>query len=349
MNKLLISTLLCATFAMTACQPSNNANNKKTPKIGFSVCCEQGLVTTVDEYVNAVEYVANQRGVTLNKQIANEGHSEQDPAMQFNQIKEMIDNGAKAVIVVFVSDKNAAEHRAKILEYAEQHNVAIIAGRRAIPKNMLIKFKNTYAISVSPEILGMQQGKMVADEWKKHPEWDLNEDKKMSFAMLKGPETAEQALLRVKNAINTIRANPQISSELTVNENSGWKREDAKAVVAKWISAGEIDKVEAIVANSDELALGAVDALREANRPLLPIFGMNTSSAGLEAITNNELIGSVLPDAATMGSLSYQVAENLATKQHIDAMLPANYQFRGSKELNVKPIIVTKENISQYK
>lgn len=128
MNKLLISTLLCATFAMTACQPSNNANNKKMPKIGFSVCCEQGLVTTVDEYVNAVEYVANQRGVTLDKQIANEGHSEQDPAMQFNQIKGMIDNGAKAVIVVFVSDKNAAEHRAKILEYADQHNVAIIAG-----------------------------------------------------------------------------------------------------------------------------------------------------------------------------------------------------------------------------
>ena len=349
--------LIGASLLMTACeqpksgtQQNNNLPLGKKPTIGFSVCCEKGLVATIDEFVGSVEKEADKQQGKLLKLVANENQAKEKAELQFEQVKQLIDKGAKSVIVIFISDRNATDNQEKILKYAEEKNVMIVAGRRAVPQKLFGRFNNLYSVGVSPDVLGMRQGKMVVEQWKAHAEWDTNEDKKMSFAMLKGPQGAEQAEKRINSALSTIRTDEQLSaSEMVISENSSWKREDAKAVVAKWIKSGTLDKAEVIVANSDELALGAVDALKEANKPLLPIFGINASQDGLAAVQNNELIGTVLPDSDTMGSLTYQVAENLASGKSVDAGLPVNYQFKSSRTINVQPIVVTKENVRQFK
>ena len=362
MNKktsVLFAALLGATLLVTACEQPKNAGTPqksnaplgiKKPTIGFSVCCEKGLVATIDQFVESVEKEADKQQGKLLQLVANEDAPQEKADLQFEQVKQMIDKGAKSVIVIFVSNRSAAENQEKILKYAEEKNVMIVAGRRAVPKKLFAQFNNLYSVGVSPEVLGMRQGKMVVDQWKAHPEWDSNEDKKMSFAVLRGPQGATQAESRITNSLNTIRKDDQMtSSEQVASENSSWKREDAKRVVAKWIKSGVLDKAEVIVANSDELALGAVDALKEANKPLLPIFGINASQDGLAAVQNNELIGTVLPDSDTMGALTYQVAENLASGKSVDASMPANYQFKGSRTINVQPIVVTKENVNQFR
>lgn len=354
---ILMTCLLGMLLLTTACGPQQSKSKHRNnlplggkPTIGLSNCCEKGLVATVDQYVTAVEKEVQKQGGKMISLTANENQTQKDPDMQFNQVKQLIDKGAKSVIVVFVSDRETADNQMKIIEYAEQKNVAIIAGRRAIPQKLFTRFNNLYSITVSPSLLGMQQGRMVVEQWQKNAAWDKNEDQKMSFAMLKGPAEAAQAKTRVDNALNAIRQDERmVGSELVLSAHSGWKIEDAEKVVASWIKSGEIDKIEVIVANSDELALGAIKALKTADKPLLPIFGINASPAGLESIQNNELMGSILPDSATMGALTYQTAENLAIGKNVDAKLPVNYQFKDGRVINVQPIMVTKENVHQVK
>ena len=331
-----LACLFGSLLLTTACEPQQQNTTSKRQNnvslggkltIGLANCCEKGLVATIDQYVTAVEEEVQKQGGKMLSLTANE-----------NQ-------GAKSVIVVFVSDREVADNQIKIIEYAEKKKVAIVAGRRAVPQKLFSQFNNLYSITVSPNVLGMQQGRMVVEQWKKNPAWDKNEDKKMSFAVLRGPQEATQAKTRSDNALNAIRRDDELNNaEIVLSAHTSWKREDAKATVAKWIKSGKMDQVEVLVANSDELALGAVDALKEAKKALIPIFGINASKEGVQAILDGDMVGSILPDSPTMGALTYQVAENLARGKEPDDNLLGKYHFKDTRVINVMPVMVSKEN-----
>lgn len=349
-----LACLFGSLLLTTACEPQqqnttskrqNNVSLGGKPTIGLANCCEKGLVATIDQYVTAVEEEVQKQGGKMLSLTANENQTKDNPDMQLNQVKQLIDKGAKSVIVVFVSDREVADNQIKIIEYAEKKKVAIVAGRRAVPQKLFSQFNNLYSITVSPNVLGMQQGRMVVEQWKKNPAWDKNEDKKMSFAVLRGPQEATQAKTRSDNALNTIRSDDELNNaEIVLSAHTSWKREDAKATVAKWIKSGKMDQVEVLVANSDELALGAVDALKEAKKALIPIFGINASKEGVQAILDGDMVGSILPDSPTMGALTYQVAENLARGKEPDDNLPGKCHFKDTRVINVMPVMVSKEN-----
>ena len=349
-----LACLFGSLLLTTACEPQqqnttskrqNNVSLGGKPTIGLANCCEKGLVATIDQYVTAVEEEVQKQGGKMLSLTANENQTKDNPDMQSNQVKQLIDKGAKSVIVVFVSDREAADNQIKIIEYAEKKKVVIVAGQRAVPQKLFSQFNNLYSITVSPNVLGMQQGRMVVEQWKKNPAWDKNEDKKMSFVVLRGPQEATQAKTRSDNALNAIRSDDELNNaEIVLSAHTSWKREDAKATVAKWIKSGKMDQVEVLVANSDELALGAVDALKEAKKALIPIFGINASKEGVQAILDGDMVGSILPDSPTMGALTYQVAENLARGKEPDDNLPGKYHFKDTRVINVTPMMVSKEN-----
>ena len=189
----LLSLAACGEQSKTAQQtPTQNAPKPqaakpaKGVKIGFSHCCVRGEISTMDASEDAIKEIAAERGATLIFDSANESQTKDDLMNQVNQVKKMIDNGSKSVIVVFkaIKGKDADKPMEEVLQYAKEKGVTVIAARRPASKAIHSRYDNVISVASSAAQAGAYQGRMVIDQWQKHPEWDLNGDGKMQFMII---------------------------------------------------------------------------------------------------------------------------------------------------------------------
>ena len=86
------------------------------------------------------------------------------------------------------------------------------------------------------------------------------------------------------------------------------------------------ENIEAIIANNDEMALGAVEALKANNYnkgdPALyiPVVGVDANASALEAMNKGELLGTVLNDADNQGFAAVKLAVALASNKDLSSI-----------------------------
>ena len=356
---------LSTVLAVTGCgQKSDNQENKsakgantaKGITIGFAHCCERGNISTMDAVEDVIRQEAEKAGVKMLFETAEETkHVVKDEngkdkemddyyTVQPAQMKKLIDAGAKSIILITVQGKEEEKMQQEMLKYAQQKGVSVVAVRRPLKKNIHVEFANAYSVGSSPEAVPALQSKMIVDQWKKHPQWDKNGDSKIQFGLLRGKEGSANDKLRstVPSKINGAGVEVQRINEGIAN----WNRDEGKEVVKKWIKSGDIDKMEIIISGSDDMALGALDALREAKKPVPPIFGFNAVEEAQQAIKTGEFGGSLLRDFTGHGKMAYKVAENLALgKSPIDGI---DAELEGGTTINLPYDIVTQDNVDNY-
>jgi ABC-type sugar transport system substrate-binding protein len=97
-------------------------------------------------------------------------------------------------------------------------------------------------------------------------------------------------------------------------------------------------QIKAIVAQNDEMALGAISAIKEAGR--MKEFGLIISvdgeDAGLKAIKDGTLTASVKQDPATIGKTAIDVAKKVAAGTSVKSQYLIPYT------------VVTKDNVGQF-
>ena len=78
--------------------------------------------------------------------------------------------------------------------------------------------------------------------------------------------------------------------------------------------------IELIIANNDEMAIGAVTALQNAGYNLedgsatvIPVFGVDATDAAKEAIGKGTMTGTIKQDAEGMANTIAQISENYMT------------------------------------
>ena len=85
-----------------------------------------------------------------------------------------------------------------------------------------------------------------------------------------------------------------------------------------------IDNIEAVVANSDEMALGALKALQENgynkgdSDTFIPVFGIGGNNDAIKAIDEGKISGTVIPDLDTLAKITIElITEKNLTEQKI--------------------------------
>ena len=362
-----ISAALSAVLAVSGCgqQQSTSTQNtgattdKKpadTLVLGFAHCCERGQIRTMDAVEDVIRQEAEKAGVTMLFETAEEtkhivkDENGKDKEMddyydlQPVQMKKLIDAGAKAIVLITVQGKDEEKMQAEMLAYAKVKGVPVVAVRRPLKKSIHSRFDNAYSVGSSPEAVPALQAKMIVEQWKKHPEWDKHGDGKIQFGLLRGKEGSSNDNLR-KNVPSKINAS-DLETQKIAEGIANWNREEGTAVVDGWIKSGDIDKMEIIISGSDDMALGALDALREAKKPVPPIFGFNAVKEAQEDIKTGEFGGSLLRDFTGHGRMAYKVAENLALgKSPIDGI---DAELEGGTTINLPYDIVTQDNVDQF-
>lgn len=219
-----------------------------------------------------------------------------DVATQASQIDQFIDAKVDAIVVVPV--------QADSLE--PQVTKAKAAGIPVIPVNAALN---------NPKIAGnVQPDDVKAGE----AEMQMMADKlggKGNIVILQGPLGQSGEVDRQKGIDNVLKKYPKI--KVLAKDTANWKRDEAVNKTKNWVSAFGT-KVDAVVSQNDDMGLGALQALKEADRTDVPIVGIDGIEDGLNAVKSGEFIGTMLQNGTVELSSGMAVAAAIARGQKVD-------------------------------
>nr|8FXU_A Chain A, D-galactose/methyl-galactoside binding periplasmic protein MglB [Thermoanaerobacterium thermosaccharolyticum] len=234
-----------------------------------------------------------------------------------------------------------------IIDKAKQANIPVVFfNREPLPEDMK-KWDKVYYVGAKAEQSGILQGQIMADYWKAHPEADKNHDGVMQYVMLMGQPGHQDAILRTQYSIQTVK-DAGIKVQELAKDYANWDRVTAHDKMAAWLSSFG-DKIEAVFANNDDMALGAIEALKSAGyftgNKYIPVVGVDATAPGIQAIKDGTLLGTVLNDAKNQAKATFNIAYELAqgitpTKDNI------GYDITDGKYVWIPYKKITKDNIS---
>ena len=220
-------------------------------------------------------------------------NGDDDQRNQNELVEEMIDAGCDIMCVNLV-DRTAP---GKIIKLARQNNIPIIFFNREPVREDLMQWDKLYYVGCAAEQSGVMQGEIVADYLAKHPDVDKNKDGKIQYVLLEGEAGHQDAISRTDCSVKTIIQNG-IDLEKLSYQFADWNRGQAENRVTQLISQYK-NRIELIISNNDEMALGAVAAYKKSGygkKEMPIIFGIDGLEDALEAIKNGKMQGTVYND-----------------------------------------------------
>lgn len=122
-------------------------------------------------------------------------------------------------------------------------------------------------------------------------------------------ELSNQAARQRTQDVRDVIATPECSGmEIVESQTANWQRTQALDLVTNWITAGLA--FDAVIANADEMAVGAIQALKATGRPLdsVVVAGIDGSRDALALMKAGDLEVTVFQDAFGQGSGAIEVA-----------------------------------------
>ncbi|WP_207283000.1 sugar ABC transporter substrate-binding protein [Pseudomonas sp. FW300-N2F2] len=158
---------------------------------------------------------------------------------------------------------------------------------------------------------------------------------KGNIVILLGDLANNSTANRTKGVKEVLAKYPGIKIE---QEQTGtWLRDKGMTLVNDWLTQGR--EFQAVVANNDEMAIGAAMALKQAGteKGSVLIAGVDGTPDGLNAIKKGEMAVSVFQDAKGQADGSIDTAVKMVKKQPVEQAVWVPYR------------LITPENVDQFK
>jgi inositol transport system substrate-binding protein len=266
------------------------------------------------------DYAKTQKGVELQIEDA-----QNDVGRQLNQIQNFVASGVSAIIVNPV-DTDATAAMSKL---AAEAKIPLVYVNRQ-PINLDTLPKNQAFVASNEADSGTLETKEVCRLLKA-------QGKKSANILVMMGELSNQAARQRTKDIHEVIATPDCSFMKIVEEQTGnWKRTEGQDLMTNWISASV--KFDAVVSNNDEMALGAIQALKAANVDMktMIVGGVDATQDALAAMQAGDLDVTVFQDAAGQGKGAVQAALKLAKGETVEQKTWVPFQ------------LVTPDNISKF-
>ncbi len=127
-------------------------------------------------------------------------------------------------------------------------------------------------------------------------------------------DLANQAAVQRTQDVHDVIVTGQCAVTLVIldEQSANWSREQARTLMNSWIAAGK--PFDAVIANNDAMALGAIEAMKAAgvDAKTVVVGGIDATRDGLAAMQAGELDVTVFQDAAAQGARALDAAVRLA-------------------------------------
>ena len=220
-----------------------------------------------------------------------------DVNTQANQVDQFVNQGVDAILVNPVQAGSLQPQVA----------AARAAGIPFVDVNASLKNDDLDG-SVQPDDVaaGAQEAQMMMDEL----------GGKGNVVILQGPLGGSGEIDRGAGIDSVLAEYPEV--KVLAKDTANWKRDEAVNKMKNWISAfgGDIDGV---IAQNDDMGLGALQALKEAGITDVPIVGIDGIEDGLNAVKNGDFIGTSLQHGTVEMAAGLAVAIKLARGEDVEA------------------------------
>lgn len=259
---------------------------------------------------------------------------------QNDQVKELIDAGCSVLCVNLVDRAEPSE----IIDLARDNDVPIIFFNREPVAEDLIQWEKLYYVGAYAEQSGIMQGELAAEAIQSDDTIDRNKDGKIQYVVLEGEAGHQDAIIRTENAVDTLK-NSGIELEKLSYQIANWNRAQAQNRMEQLVSQYH-DEIELVLANNDDMALGAIDAYKKLNytESTLPVFfGIDGTDVGLQAIVDDDMWGSVYNDKEGQAEAMAKLAVAVITGDGMNEL-----DFEKERCIYLSYSKVTRENVEDY-
>lgn len=230
--------------------------------------------------------------------------------LQNEQVAQMLEAGVDALILNPV-DRTAAGY---LIEIAKQKEVPLVFINREPLREDIDMYDRAYYVGASASESGELSGQIMAQYFLDTPGADKNGDGIIQYVLLKGEPGHQDAELRTQYALKPLQ-DAGFDIEKLQEDTGKWQRILAQDKMAGFLAAHG-DRIECVIANNDDMALGAIDALKAAGYfsggRFMPVVGVDATPAALEALEQGSLLGTVHNDGESQARAALDLALLLA-------------------------------------
>ena len=324
---------LALVLGLTACGSGGGSSSKGEVSVFY--------YTYSDTYISSVrtsmDKLLKKAGINFQNYDANGNQT-----TQTEQVTTAIAKGSKALIVNVV-DTGSNDAAQNIVDLAKAQNIPVIFFNRSVEESVVSSYDKCVFVGTDYEMAGHMQGEMVGKYvLENFDKLDLNGDGKISYVMFKGQEGNMEDIARTQYGVEdadkvlTNGGKEKLSfydasntNKYLVDQDGLWSSAAAtnymSTILAQYSEANK-NMVELVIANNDEMALGAISALQAAgynkgSGKTIPVFGVDATDAAKEAIKNGSMVGSIKQDAEGMANVITTIAQNfLDSKDTFDGV-----------------------------
>ncbi|MHA7861428.1 sugar ABC transporter substrate-binding protein [Tessaracoccus sp. Y36] len=236
--------------------------------------------------------------------------------MQLSQIENFISQDMDAIIVL-PQDTDATDPITSAATAADIPLVYVNRRPAALPADIPYVGSNSL---IAGQLQMEALGELI--------NWEGN------VAILQGDPSQEAAQMRTQGCKDVIDEHEGLK---LIREQAGnWYRDKGLSITENWIQSG--DQIDIICSNNDEMALGAIQALKAAGQlEDVVIGGVDATSDALVAMEAGELEVTVFQDAKGQGAGGVDTAIRLYNGDAVPSVIDVPY------------LLVTPENINEFK
>lgn len=287
----------------------------ETKRIGYVI---NNLNDTFQTYIlNAAEESAAELGYEF--EVVN---SEEDLIKQQDHVNTLIQTGVDGLVVVPV-DTSAM---GPITDAAVAAGIPLVyINRNPYVGNEDQMPEGVYYVGSEEIQAGIMQGEHAAELL----------DGEGGVAVLMGILGNEGAVARTAGVEQAIEEYEGMT--ILGSETGEWQRDQALTITENWLSAYG-DELKAILANNDEMALGAIQALQNTGREDVIVMGVDAIPDAIAAIEAGTLTATMFQDAVGQGAGSVDILNALFNGETVE-----------EKITFVEFQLVNAENVADFK
>lgn len=284
------------------------ASGDETITIGLTMKFDDLWLTTLRDAMT--EYAASQPGVEL---IAVD--SKEDVATQLGQVENFVAQGVDAIIII-PANTDAADPMTKA---AQDAGIPLVYVNR-IPSNLPEGVAYVGSDSIQA---GIMQAEWLAEQL----------GGQGNVVIMNGDLAQEAAQMRTEGEKQVFGEFPDIT---IIREDTGnWSRDQGLALMENWLASG--DQIDAVAANNDEMAIGALQAIEAAGQlGNILVGGVDASPDALQEMDKGRLNVTVFQNAKGQGEGGIKAAIALARGEQIEQITWVPFE------------LVTPDNYKEY-
>ncbi|MCR5402268.1 MAG: galactose ABC transporter substrate-binding protein [Butyrivibrio sp.] len=271
-------------------------------------------------------------------------NASQSQQTQNTQVRKMIEEGCSVICVNLVDRTDPSA----VIDAARKADVPLIFFNRELVEGDIVRWNKLFYVGANAIESGVMQGELAATTCLSDKTVDKNGDGVIQYVVIEGEAGHQDSIVRTEYSVNTL-IDKGIEVDKLGYAIANWNRAQAQTKVSRFIEENG-NKIELVLANNDDMALGAIDAYEASGmirRDWPAIFGIDGTDVGLEAVRDDKMVGTVYNDKEGQARAMYELSLTLGHGGSIDE-LADEFDVEDDRYIRLPYTKVTATNINKY-